>query len=96
MRKTVKIVDLVDQINAQNAGSYCDPLIREGWNSLLETILRDADAYSGFGYLESKDLTDGAKDRQCAPGIISRSIEDGGTIFPDETRRCYYLKPGMR
>lgn len=91
-KKTVTLAEIVDEVNYRNAGSYCSADVRAGWNSLCESLMMQADNYAGFGYLTSDMLIDGAKERNCDPGIIKRPMSEGGTIFPDETRRVYYLK----
>jgi hypothetical protein len=49
--KTVKIAEILQTVNARNEGSTCSREMRQGWNSLLESILMAAGVYIGFGYL---------------------------------------------
>lgn len=83
-RKTIKIVDLINIVNARNVNSTCGSSERRGWNSLLERILHDADVYAGFGYLNQSDVPEGH-----SPGIR----ETSGHRFDktDDTRVRYYI-----
>lgn len=80
-RKTCPVVDVIKLVNDQNRFSTCHPLIREGWNTLLESILHDTGNYKGYGYLYAKDVPEGEN-----PGIAG---EEGTYTHPDETRRFY-------
>jgi hypothetical protein len=52
MRKTVKVAELVDTVNAMLANSTDDQAQgREALAVLIERALFDADAYKGFRYL---------------------------------------------
>lgn len=68
MRKTLSIAKVLFDINRKNALSTVDAKVRQGWNSLIESILMAADVYSGFGYLETADLPQGHE-----PGIRFRT-----------------------
>ena len=83
-RKTIKIETLLAEVNRRNRESICQPKIRQGWNSLLETVLHNTGNYRGFGYLESNMVPAGQR-----PGI---KMEGSLVSFDgcDETRR-YYL-----
>lgn len=63
-RKTFSIAGVLYEINQKNQSSTCDPQVRQGWNSMLESILMAADVYSGFGYLDFADVPQGQ-----SPGI---------------------------
>ena len=89
VRKTVRIAKILENVNYRNKHSTCVPGIREGWNTMLEEILMDADAYAGYGYYEKKDVPEG-----CEPGII-RHDDPTDNEFPDETRRFYYKCAGI-
>lgn len=95
MKKTVHLRDMIEEVNRRNRGSYCDPKVREGWNSLLEGFLMDADAYDGFRYVRWEDMESPATvhDGQL-PGIDQD--EDGTKIFPDETRKLYNIHHKIR
>ena len=86
-RKTCPVVDIAKLVNEQNRCSTCSPLIREGWNTLLEEILHDTGNYRGYGYLRSKDVPKGE-----LPGIDG---EEGNFTHPDETRRFYIYSMEM-
>lgn len=74
-RKTADILKLIKLVNERNATSTCDPKVREGWNSLLESILHEAGVYVGFGYLYQKNLRESAA--SSPPGIeFMRQIFD--------------------
>lgn len=60
MRKTFSVAALLHHVNRANETSTVDPAVRQGWNSLLETVLHRADAYYGFGYLEARHLSGSA------------------------------------
>lgn len=86
MRKTnATLRRLIDTVNHRNRHSTCDPLVRRGWNSILEQALMDANSYAGFGYWKASDLAPGT-----TPGI--QTDNDGNNTFPDETRRFYYVR----
>lgn len=83
-RKSIEIKTLVDKVNHMNRESTCESLIRTGWNELLEDALHAIGAYEGYTYLTDKEVPLNHK-----PGVIKT---DSGNIFPDETRRHYFLK----
>ncbi len=100
MRRTVRIEKLVKMINRKNKESTCDPLIRQGWNNMLESILHESGVYVGHNYYTSNHLG-----KNIAPGLAWRNIKTGKevrirpndkdrdrykNIFPDENRRFYY------
>ncbi len=86
-RKTFDIAELLYTVNSRNAGSTCSPDVRQGWNSLLETVLHGADLYNGYGYLEQKDLKGSAVNSR--PGIefvsLPEWIEDTRKPSPCDT-----------
>ena len=88
MRKTVKIQRLIEVVNEFNASS-ADHLKeqREGRNMLLESILMEAGAYKGFGYLSADQL----KGDAMSVGIREQR-PDGTWNFDDtdHTRIYYY------
>lgn len=59
MSKTVKIADILQTVNERNQTSTCGPEIRQGWNSLLESILMANVLYIGFGYLMDWEVPKG-------------------------------------
>lgn len=84
-RKTVAIKDLIEKVNRMNRMSTCGRQHRDGWNTLLEQVLVEADVYRGFSYLEQGDVPPGSP-----PGII-RGATPEGNIYPDDSRRAYQL-----
>lgn len=87
-RKTVSIADLLSEVNRRNKQSTCSADVRDGWNSLLETVLHNANLYEGYGYLSQEEVPPGEKpgiDKHCRDGAPTRER------FPDESRRHYYV-----
>ena len=94
-KKTVRLADIVDEVNRRNRQSTCNRDVRAGWNSLCESLMMQADNYGGFGCLDSAQLEGDAKGY--APGIVWGYNESGDrdnklNLYPDDTRRVYYLK----
>ena len=98
MRKSVKIVDLLDYANSvmrhsTNGGDREDGErmrgYRRGVATMIEHALMECDAYAGYGYLTREQVPNG-----CEPGIERR--EGRVADFPDPTRRVYYLHPRLR
>ena len=97
--KTIDLVELIQEVNRRNACSICKPTAREGWNSLLETMLMKADVYAGFNNLRASELQGDAIGQP--PGIIfdQQAINEGRTPnhqFPDDSRRVYYVHRSLR
>ncbi len=92
-RKTVELRELVKWVNERNVTSTCDPKVREGWNSFLNSLLMEADAYAGFGFLRSYELTGEAEGKP--PGIIYDTSGNNQHQFPDETRIRFFLRYGL-
>jgi len=70
MRKTIKVVDLIEEVNCRNRISACDPEVRRGWNSFAEGFLLRCDAYVGFTIFDERG--DGDETRRqyiIAPGL---------------------------
>jgi hypothetical protein len=89
MRRTVKVVDLVEMVNKMNRESTCGPDLRVGWNSWLEEILLKTKTYSGFQYLWRGRVPMGH-----LPGI--ETAPDQTKRFPDPTRREYIVSSILR
>jgi len=100
-RKTVNVRNLIEKVNHKNKVSTCDPLVRQGWNSLLEDILHQTDNYNGFNYYYESDLAPNT-----TPGIRTE-IDKYGVVTPckdyekrfkdtDDTRIFFYIKPGLQ
>ena len=79
-RKTFDIAELLYTVNTRNQTSTCDPAVRQGWNSLLESVLHSSDLYDGYDYIRQEQLRESAV--SSLPGI---SYEDmnGVTISSD-------------
>ena len=92
-RKTIHLRELLEWVNQRNATSTCLPSVREGWNSLVNSMLMQADAYIGFQFLTAEDLADNAKG--LPPGIIWNADGTDRHTFPDETRIRYYVRKGI-
>jgi len=91
-KKTISVKTILETVNKRNAKSYCSKEVREGWNSLLETILLDTGNYEGFTYLSKDKVPAGEK-----PGVnVGDSGPENLTIEErfqdtDETRVFYLL-----
>ncbi len=86
MRKTIKVEELINEVNYLNSHSTCNSDIREGWNSILEHVLHNTETYDGFQYLTADRMRGEAAGQQ--PGIV---YVDDKPVFPDETRRRYFV-----
>ena len=84
MARAIKLAKLVEWVNRRNSESTCAADVRLGWNLLLEEAMHHADNYGGYRYLAAQYVPKGEK-----PGIDGEEME---YIFPDETRRHYYLR----
>lgn len=80
--KKIDVAELKHLVNETNRASVCEPGIRQGMNSLLESALHLAKAYKGYGFLTSDQVPENQN-----PGIEWNGMEPE---FPDETRRVYY------
>jgi hypothetical protein len=87
-RRTVSIKAMVETVNARNRLSTCSAEVREGWNSLLEDVLHAGNVYAGFGYLTHDEVPAGHP-----AGIVH--LSDDSIVFPDETRRYYYISRAL-
>jgi hypothetical protein len=98
VRKTIKVKELIEQVNLINKNSTMSPKERGSINLFLESILLDCDVYVGFGYYTRQDVPAGEQ-----PGIVwtnenktvwSDSHDPEATpnpVFPDDSRRRYYI-----
>jgi hypothetical protein len=93
-KKTVHLRALIDRVNARNELSLGSGEVerarRDGWNSFLENVLSDADAYAGFGYLRSGEVPPGVE-----PGIIFDESEERAHQYPDPSRKRYFYHRGI-
>jgi hypothetical protein len=86
MRKTIPVSTVIERANHFLSNSEdAQTVERQATANLLETLLHDADAYAGFGYLASAKVVH-HYDR---PPAEQTTIED-------ETRRVYFFKRGLR
>ena len=87
--KTIKVADLIAIVNRRNRSSTCSPLVRMGWNSLLEEVLVETGNYAGFLLLSPDEVPEDEK-----PGIVivPNVEEDTEVSYPDESRRKYLEK----
>ncbi len=93
MRKTFSIKSLIENINEFNAESADQyKAEREAKSALLESILMDADAYRGYGYLSASKIRNDAM----SVGIREQR-EDGSWNFDntDHTRVYYFMAEGL-
>jgi hypothetical protein len=87
MRKTIPVTTAIERGNHFLANSEDDQTAqRAGVASFLEALLHEADAYAGFNYLPSAQVSH--------PYDEARRT----TVFhaEDETRRFYYVKAGLQ
>ena len=70
-KKTISIKRIVEIVNERNEKSTCGKGEREGWNSLLETILLETDNYEGFTFLTDSQVPSTEK-----PGIRGENRPD--------------------
>lgn len=84
-KKTVNIKWLVEEINRKNRESTCPRDVRNGWNSLLETIMMQANVYNGHSFLKADEVPAGH-----LPGIVRDGEKN--LILPDDSRRVYFIR----
>lgn len=61
MKKTISILSLLEKTNKFNSSSSDDAIAsRSARNIFVTSLLHEAGAYSGFMYLEERELTEGA------------------------------------
>lgn len=89
-RKTINVRDLINKVNNLNSETTCKPDVRQGWCSLLESVLMDCEVYAGFGYLTQDQVPEGH-----LPGVVADKV-NGDHTFPDESRRVYYIHKSLR
>lgn len=87
IKKTISVKKFVDEINRRNKLSTCEPNVRNGWNDLLEFVLRETNQYNGFGYLQQHEVPQGQ-----LPGIIKNLEDPEKNTYPDDSRKVYYMK----
>jgi len=92
-RKTLSVETLRSEVNRRNRESTCSPEVRQGWNSILESMLMATGNYRGFRFLTPDKVPDGK-----APGIKENQGDfplaignDNADRFKgtDDTRRAY-------
>lgn len=57
-KKTIRVLDLIEDVNFRNRVSACDSKVREGWNCFVEGILCQCDAYAGFTIFNERGEND--------------------------------------
>ena len=83
MRKTFNIEALVNTVNSMLASSTCSADMRHGMINVLEGVLHDARAYTGFRYLHSDEIPTGE-----LPGVNFETNNVGNRFLcPDLTAR---------
>lgn len=84
-RLTVKVSEMVKNVNRMLRESTCDAKVREGMIAVLESTLHATGQYNGFGYLTQEEVPPGEN-----AGILKTGDMNRPVVFPDETRRFYY------
>ena len=86
MKKTIKVADILSNVNSHLQHSTCSADVRRGSIFTLETILQATGNYRGFRYLDETEVPEGA-----LPGINS-GVDDYVAKFKDTdpTRVQYY------
>lgn len=91
MSKPRKTINLKEFINLGNHFLKHSPDDRRGERkgvaTMIETALFLADDYKGFSYLDENSMKDSLNGKSI--GIIFS--EDDKHIYPDDTRRYYYI-----
>ena len=89
-RLTIRVSDVIEEVNQMNKISTCDRDKRIGWNVLASDILHKTGNYNGYRHLCQVEVPKG----QLA-GVIDtrRKTEAGATVweFPDDSRIQYYI-----
>jgi hypothetical protein len=88
-RKTVSVRKLIESVNQLNRSTAVSPEMREGWNTLLEQVLSEANAHAGFNYYSAEQLA--AEKIYQPPGVIINHEDPSKNQFPDVSRRFYYI-----
>jgi len=83
MRKTVNVESLVKTVNNMLACSTCSADMRQGMINVLEGVLHDARAYTGYRHLQSDEIPAGE-----LPGVNFETNNLGNRFLcPDITAR---------
>ena len=77
-RKTVPVVDLVEQANLMLKVSTCEPAVRQGIINFIEHFLHETGNYQGFRYLMEDEVPEGEK-----PGV-RYGRDERGMLMPLE------------
>lgn len=93
IRKTLDVVKFTAQINEVLSQSTCEPGIRQGMMTALETVLHQTGNYQGFRYLVENEVPSGH-----APGINISPVDgqylenfEARFANTDRTRVSYYV-----
>lgn len=90
-RKTVYLRDLIAKVNKWNREGTNSRESRVGANFLLGDLLHASAVYSGFRYLQAHEVPVGAD-----PGVEPDVSGKQDHIYPDDSRREYYVHPYLR
>ena len=84
-RKTVSVAKVLAGVNAYLASDspHITPEMRHGASVVLHSVLHDSGNYEGFGY-------------QTIPGKQYFDAQTHEWVMSDESRRFYYVAPGLK
>ena len=84
-RKTVNVMEMLNQLNHILANDVNGPEFREGVILAVEAMLHTSGNYNGFSYLELHEVP-----HNQLPGINSNCADDERFTNTDSTRRYYF------
>jgi hypothetical protein len=91
-RKTVDLNHVVEKANQYLLNTPDDDRNgRRAIHSFVSTLLMDAKAYLGFGYLDADDMAKSANGK--TPGIARDPTGGIDHQFPDDSRTRFYKLP---
>jgi hypothetical protein len=80
LKTTIPVAQLKAWVNKANTEWSDSPKIREGWNRLLEAVMKETGQYSGYGLLHEEEVPKGQ--------LPAHRLHTEGPV--DETRKIYY------
>ena len=93
-RKTIRVTEVVEQVNRWLRVSTCTPEMRKGMIAVLTHILHDTNTYAGFRYLTLDEMpkVDGYYKNETLPGIRGTADLPSEERFAntDDTRVQYF------